>query len=247
MKLNGKRTGRPGIVLLHGMFGAGHNWEGCVAALAGRWTVYRPELPIFDMPLEETGVPSLVDYLSAFLDRKGLEKVVLGGNSLGGHVAISHAMRRPERVAGLMLVGSSGLFDRGFEREVPRRPKPEWIRAKIHEVFYEESQVSEELVAEISRTLAEPGRVRKIIRMAKSAKQDNLKESLPALRCPVLLIWGAQDQITPPVVAQSFKACLPQAELAVLERCGHAPNIERPEEVGRLMSAFMERHFGEAG
>ena len=247
MDQSAREAARPEVVLLHGMFGCAQNWKGCVGLLRAGWSVRVPEMPVLDLPQENTGVAALVDHLGTLLDRHGVSKAVLGGNSLGGHVALSYALRCPDRVAGLVLVGSSGLFERGIEREVPRRPKPEWIRGKMREVFFDESHVTEDLVERVQGVLSDTGRLRKIVRMAKSAKHENLRDLLPRLRCPILLIWGKDDRITPPEVAHEFKKCLPQAELVFLDRCGHAPNIERPEEVGGLISDFLDRHFGARG
>ena len=237
-------VGAPVVLLLHGMFGASHNWRACASRLERRWDVRAPDLPVLDMPPETTGVPALVDHIRALLDREGISRAVLGGNSLGGHVALALALRHPERVAGLMLVGSSGLFDRGVEREVPRRPTREWIRGKMLNVFFDASHVTEELVSEVQGALSDQSVARKIVRMAKSAKHDNLREALPRLQCPVLLVWGSNDRITPFGMAYEFKKKLPQAELAFIDRCGHAPNIERPVEVSGIMEQFLARHFG---
>jgi pimeloyl-ACP methyl ester carboxylesterase len=179
------------------------------------------------MPRNETGVHGLVEHIERSLDRENIERAVIGGNSLGGHVALAMALRNPKRVVGLLLAGSSGLFERSFDRKVPRRPSREWI-------------------SEIHGTLSDIGRTMKIIRMAKSAKQDNLREVLHRIRCPVLLAWGADDTITPPVVACEFKKYIPHAELEFINDCGHAPNIERPQELSGIMQRFLARHFAPA-
>jgi pimeloyl-ACP methyl ester carboxylesterase len=200
-------------------------------------------MPVFQMPRNETGVHGLVEHIERTLDREHIERAVIGGNSLGGHVALAMALRDPGRVVGLLLAGSSGLFERGFDRKVPRRPSREWIREKMRAVFFEELHVTEALINEIHDTVSDMGRAVKIIRMAKSAKQDNLREVLHRIRCPVLLAWGADDTITPPVVAHEFKQYIPHAELEFINDCGHAPNIERPRELGRIMERFLARHF----
>lgn len=247
MELTQEATAEPVVMLLHGMFGAANNWKVCASRLGGRWKVRVPEMPVLDLPREETGVPALVDHIRDLLDREGISRVVLGGNSLGGHVALALALKYPKRVAALMLIGSSGLFDRGFNRGVPRRPTREWIRNKMREVFFEESNITEDLINEVHGTLSNPGQVRKVLRMAESAKHDNLRESLPRLHCPILLIWGAEDQITPFSMAYEFKNCLPQAEMAIIDRCGHSPNIERPAEVSGIMEQFLASHFTRQG
>jgi pimeloyl-ACP methyl ester carboxylesterase len=90
-------------------------------------------LPIFDPTLAETSVEGLARHVVRFLDALDLHRVVLGGNSLGGHVALHLALTEPERVAGLILTGSSGLFERTVTGRAPHRPSTEWVRARMKE------------------------------------------------------------------------------------------------------------------
>lgn len=231
-------------VLLHGMFGKGVHWAACAEHLTGRlWKVLVPDLPVFDMPRHETGIESLAERAKALMDREGIQRPVIGGNSLGGHIALQMALRYPQRVGALILTGSSGLFERSFENRVPRRPTRDWLRAKAREVFYDEAHVTESLLNELKDTICDPRRALNIIRIAKSAKHDNLRHVLHQIRCPVLLVWGEDDNITPPSVAHEFKECLPDAELHFIPRCGHAPMMERPHEFNRIVESFLERVF----
>jgi len=232
---------KPAIMLLHGMFAGPGSWEACGAWLQKEWPVYVPELPIFETPYKKVGLNSLVDHIKRMLDDKEIERIVLGGNSLGGHVALKLALAYPDRMAGLVLVGSSGLFDR-TNQTTPIHPSREWVRKKMTEVFYDEAHVTEALVRKVHETISSPEQARKVVRMARSAKHDNLREKLSHLSCPVMLIWGADDQITPLNVAFEFKRCLPHAEMELIERCGHAPNIERPREVARIIGRFLVGH-----
>ena len=242
MERCGNPLSKPVLVLLHGMFGAAENWRDCADYLGRRWEVRVPEIPVWDMPRAETGVHSLVAHLERWLDAERIDRAVLGGNSLGGHIALALALQRPERVEALVLVGSSGLFERGLESQTPRRPTREWIRAKIRNVFFEESHVTDALVDHVLHTVSDYNRLTKIVRMAKSAKQDNVRDVLHQIHCPVLLVWGADDTITPSDAAHEFKKHIPHAELEFINQCGHAPNIERPLEVSAIMDSFLARH-----
>ncbi len=234
----------PVLLLLHGMFGRSEDWRACAAHLARHCRVLTPDLPVLDLPRSETGIHSLVEYVEDLLDRELVDYAVIAGNSLGGHVALSVALRNPQRVAGLVLTGSSGLFKRGFESNVPRRPSKEWVRNRIRDVFFEDRHVSSHLVDEVYSAVTDSALVRKIVRMAKSVKHENLGEILHRVCCPVLLVWGNEDLITPPATAHEFKERIPQAELHFIDRCGHAPNIERPEVLSRLVEQFLQRNFG---
>ncbi len=228
------------------MFGKAGNWQECARQLSRRWRVFIPELPIFDMPAHETGIENLSEYLRRFMDRNDIGRALLAGNSLGGHIALQMGLRYPGRVSAMVLTGSSGLFERGFERNVPRRPTRDWLRTKIREVFYDECHVTEALVDEVNDTICDPRRAIQILRIAKSAKRDNLRHVLHRITCPVLLAWGADDNITPPSVAREFKEFLPNAELEFIPKCGHAPMMERPHEFTRIMEHFLEKVFGPA-
>lgn len=76
--------------------------------------------------------------------------------------------------------------------------------------------------------------------MAKASSLFDLRAHLPGLHLPVLLVWGRQDRITPLEVGMEFQALLPQAALAVIEDCGHAPPLEQPEAFSQIMLAFLE-------
>jgi len=225
---------KPEIMLLHGMFVGAESWEACGTSLQKNWPVYAPELPILDVPCKQVGLTSLVDYIKCTLDDKEIDRIVLAGNSLGGHVALKVALAHPERVAGLVLVGSSGT-----NQLAPHRPSREWVRVKMKEVFFDEVHVTESLVGKVHETLSSPLQMRKVVRMAGSAKRDNVRDELSNLSCPVMLIWGADDQITPLEMAFEFKKRLPHAEMELIEQCGHAPNIERPQEVATIMGRFL--------
>jgi pimeloyl-ACP methyl ester carboxylesterase len=128
----------------------------------------------------------------------------------------------------------------------PRRPNRDWLRAKIGEVFYDDAHVTDALIDEVMQIITTPRLARQLLSLAKSAKHDNLRTELAGVRCRTLLVWGADDAITPLDVAEEFRACLPDASVALIARCGHAPMIERPEEFTRVVARFLER-LGEEG
>jgi pimeloyl-ACP methyl ester carboxylesterase len=82
----------------------------------------------------------------------------------------------------------------------------------------------------------------KIIALARSAIRHNLGDELKDLKLPVCLIWGKNDTITPPIVAEEFHKLLPNSELYWIDKCGHAPMMERPGEFNTILAAFLEKH-----
>lgn len=238
--LNGEK---PALLFLHGMFSRENDWKSSVEHFSKNWTVLAPNLPICDLPNSETCVNGLTQFVSRFLDEHGVKRAIACGNSLGGHVALLLALKNPERFPALVLAGSSGLFERSFERGVPVRPDRAWLRNKIGEVFFDSKHATEDLIEEVREMIFDSRRVRKIVRMAKSAKQNNLRDRLHQIACPVSLIWGEDDSVTPPSVAHEFNDRLPNAELHFIQRCGHAPTIEQPERFNTLLENTLAKHF----
>jgi 2-hydroxy-6-oxonona-2,4-dienedioate hydrolase len=220
-------TGEP-VVLLHGLMGQAEHWQSTLDALAPFCRPTALTLPILDPALPEHSVAGLTEYVRRFLDRQGYDRVVLGGNSLGGHIALELALSAPDRVSGLVLAGSSGLFERSFTRGVPHRPNAAWVREKMEEVFFDPTQVTPDWVQAVEDVLTVRRSALCLIQVARSAKTRNIETLLPALQMPTCLIWGEEDRITPPEVGRRFRALLPRSDLYLLARCGHAPMIERP-------------------
>ncbi|MGH7333113.1 MAG: alpha/beta fold hydrolase, partial [Candidatus Rokuibacteriota bacterium] len=134
-------AGEP-LLFLHGLLGGMYHWEVSLETLAEVGRPIALALPIFDPKLTETSVEELGRHVVRFLDALDLHRVVLGGNSLGGHVALHVALSEPERVAGLIVAGSCGLFERTVTGRAPHRPSAAYIRARMEEVFYDTSLVN---------------------------------------------------------------------------------------------------------
>jgi pimeloyl-ACP methyl ester carboxylesterase len=226
------------------MFGRPADWEPVGRALRDEWRVIIPRLPVFDFPHGECGLRALCNRVTAILDQQGIDTVILGGNSLGGHVALLLTLAMPERVTGLILTGSSGLYERGlqegFDRGVPRRPTRDWLRERVREVFYDPVHITDELLDEVAETVSRRRTVANIVRLARAVRRSNLRSELPAIHCPVTLIWGKDDQITPPEVAHDFAQHLPDVSTHFLDECGHTPPMERPEQFTAIVRQALE-------
>lgn len=233
-------TGEP-LVLLHGLFGALSNFQPLIEYFKNHNKVVVPMLPLLDMDLLHTSVGGLAKFVHKFLEARDLKQVHLLGNSLGGHVGLVHTLKHPERIKSLILTGSSGLFENGMGDSYPKRGDKEYIRKKTALTFYNPAMATEELVDEVYNITNNRMKVIKIIALAKSAIRNNLGEELNQIKQPTLLVWGNNDTITPPFVAKEFNKLIPHSELYFIDKCGHAPMMEVPDEFNAILHKFLKK------
>jgi 2-hydroxy-6-oxonona-2,4-dienedioate hydrolase len=188
-----------------------------------------PELPIYSSSLIDTNVKYFAKYINKFINFLKLDNVILVGNSLGGHVALVHAKLYPKQTKALVLTGSSGLYENSMGDTYPRRGDYEFIKKKTQDVFYSADVATKEVVDEVFEAVNDRKKVLKILAVAKSAIRHNMAKDLPSIHTPTALIWGKNDNVTPPDVANEFDKLLPNSKLFWFDKCGHAPMMEHPK------------------
>jgi len=229
------------LILLHGLFGALSNFGDLINYFKNHNKVVVPLLPLLDMDLLHTSVGGLQKFVHKFIEYQDYQNVHLLGNSLGGHVAILHVLKQPERIKSLILTGSSGLFENGMGDTYPKRGDYDYIKKKTELTFYDPKVASKELVDEVYEIVNNRLKAIKIIALAKSAIRNNLGEDINQINQPTLLIWGNNDAITPPFVGREFQRLIPNSELHFIDKCGHAPMMEVPEEFNRILHKFLTK------
>jgi pimeloyl-ACP methyl ester carboxylesterase len=229
------------LVLLHGLFGAMSNFTGIIEYFRNYNKVVVPLLPLFELDILHSTVGGLAKFLNKFLEARDYKEVHLLGNSLGGHVALVQALKNPERIKSLILTGSSGLFENGMGDSYPKRGDYEYIKTKTQLTFYDPKTASKELVDEVYSIVNNRIKAIKIISLAKSAIRNNLGEELNQIKLPTLLVWGNNDSITPPFVAKEFNKLIPNSELHFIDKCGHAPMMEVPDEFNAILHKFLKK------
>lgn len=231
------------IILLHGLFGALSNFKDVIEVFSKKYRIVVPIMPLYTMPIINTGVKSLAKYIEDFIDYKNYDQFTLLGNSLGGHVALVYTKDHLDKVHSLVLTGSSGLYENAFGGSYPRKGDKAYLRDKIAVTFYDPAMATDELVDACHEIVNDRGKLIRILAIAKSAIRHNMADDLPNLKVPTLLIWGKQDQITPPHVAEEFHEALPDSELVWIDKCGHAPMMERPEAFNKALDDWMHKRF----
>jgi pimeloyl-ACP methyl ester carboxylesterase len=236
-----KGEGTP-IIILHGLMGGLSNFHGVTDHFPKKgYKVLVPELPIYGMPMLKTNVKQFAKFVEGFIEFKGLEDVILLGNSLGGHIGLLHTKLYPKMVKALVITGSSGLYESAMGDGYPRRGDYDFIKKKAENVFYDPAFATKEIVDEVFATVNDRNKIVKTLAIAKSAIRHNMADDLPKMDTPTCIIWGKNDTVTPPDVADLFHELLPDSDLFWIDKCGHAPMMEHPQKFNAILDDWLEK------
>ncbi len=227
------------LLILHGLFGALSNFQRVIDTFSHKMQVSIPLLPLFTLPVPDTTVKGLEEHIEAFIEYRKYDNIVLLGNSIGGHIAQMYALKDQVRVKAMVLTGSSGLFENSLGESYPHKGNYEFVKEKTEYTFYNPQTATKELVDEVYEIVNNREKVLRVVSLAKSALRHNLREYLSEIKIPVLLVWGKNDNITPAFVGEEFQKLLPNAELHLIDECGHAAMMEKPEEFNAILGNFL--------
>ena len=230
------------IIILHGLMGGLSNFDGVADYFPKQgYKVVIPELPIYTQSILKTNVKAFARYVRDFITYKGFDRVILLGNSLGGHIALYHTKMYPEKMLGLVITGSSGLYENAMGDSYPRRGDYDYIQKKAEDVFYDPKIATKEIVDEVYTMANDRIKLIKTLTIAKSAIRHNMAKDLPKMHVPTCIIWGKNDKVTPPDVAVEFDKLLPNSSLYWIDKCGHAAMMEHPDEFNTLMHDWLKK------
>ena len=233
----------PVVIFLHGLMGALSNFEKTANIIAkGGYRVIIPSLPIYTLPILNTSAKGISRFLEKFISDLKLKDVSLLGNSLGGHVALIYTKNNPEIVKRLLLTGSSGLYEKAMGDTFPRREDYNYIKEKTQDVFFDPKIATKELVDEVFESVNSREKVIRILAIAKSAIRHNMAKELPNMKQDTCLLWGKNDTVTPPEVAEEFHKLLPNSDLFWFDKCGHAPMMEHPIDFANTCVEWLKKH-----
>lgn len=233
---NGKYRSR-NLILLHGMFGGLSNYDPLLEHVQG-YNIFVPAIPIYDFKTSRLKVRRLTQWLHSFCEAIEMDQAIFLGNSMGGHLALDFTLQYPEKVEALILTGSSGLMEKGFGSSFPRRNDREYIRKQAGLTFYEDL-IDDVILDEIMEVINNRKKLINLLAITRDTHKYNMEEHLPKIKQDVLLIWGRQDEITPPEVAVKFNQKLPHSQLRWIDKCGHAPMMEHPETFALFLNEFL--------
>jgi len=228
------------IIVLHGLMGGLSNFNSVASFLSTKgYKVIIPELPLYSMSILKTNVKSFAKYLHEFIEFKKIDKVILLGNSLGGHIGLYYTKHYPKKVKALSITGSSGLYENAMGGGYTKRSDYEVIKKKVQDVFYDPKIADKKMVDEVYATVNDRHKLIKTLAIAKSAIRHNMAKDLPNIKTPTCIIWGKNDEVTPPEVAEEFNILLPDSDLFWVDNCGHAAMMEHPDEFNQVLHDWL--------
>lgn len=255
----GPRDDPSPIVLLHGTSASLHTWEGWARALNGERRVIRLDLPGFGLtgpaPDEDYSIESYVRFMTAVLDRLGVRRCVLGGNSFGGYVAWATALAHPDRVEKLILVDAAGYPLRSTSVPIGFRIAQlpglnqlfrfvllrSIVESSVRNVYGDPGKVTPELVDRYYEITLREGNRRALMLRFQQVRPEALVSRIGELKLPTLVLWGGRDGLIPAENGERFRADIAGSELVVFDDLGHVPHEEDPARTVTAVKRFLDR------
>ena len=232
----------PPAVLLHGWGAEGASLQPLVAHLARRYRTITPDLPGFGstaLPPTDWGVDDYADWTAQLLAKLGVGRALFVGHSNGGRISIVLAATRPDLVDRLVLVDSAGLRPDLSAKQRAAAPVSKLGRAASGLPLV--GGLAERMRGRWHRALgaedyASAGPLRGTF--VKIVNRD-LRDLLPRVQAPTLVLWGERDDATPLSAAETMQQLIPDARLVVLPGAGHYSYLDRPVEACAALDEFL--------
>jgi pimeloyl-ACP methyl ester carboxylesterase len=253
----GPRDDASPIVLLHGTGSSLHAWEDWTRVLKEKRRVIRFDMAGFGLtgpsPDGIYSVDNDVLLVIAVLDKLGIARCVLGGNSLGGAVAWRTALAHPARVDKLILVDAGGYpahpqsVPLGFRlAQLPgigllltyTLPRS-LVEQGLRNVFGDPGRVTPEMVDRAIAINQREGNRRALVERFRQRQPGSLAHRIPELKLPTLIVWGGRDRLIPPDDAERFHRDIAGSVLAIYDDLGHAPEEEDPARTVTAVERFL--------
>ena len=239
------------VILLHGTGGEGARWTPQLQGLSSDFRVIALDQIGFgqsDKPMTNYHSGVFAGFLAGFMKAIGVPKASLIGQSMGAAVALSLAVEKPEMVERLVLVNGGGF------RTGPRTTPPDWharqianaatlseSREYMEKLYYDHSFVTDKLV---EQNLMQRLRSAYTIESMQNAADRGLggvsEDEVRAIKAPTLLVWGANDKLSPPVNADKLNAVIKGSRKVLIDKAGHYPFLEHPDRFNQVVREFLK-------
>ena len=253
----------PPVILLHGFGGSAYSWRFLGPVLARDHRVLTIDLKGFGLSAKpEDGkyaISDQADMVAAFIRARDLHDLAVIGHSMGGGVTLMAyfmvAGDVPARIKKLVLIDSAGYPQKlplfiwlakapGLSSVGGKLIPPRFATTRVlRKCYYHKDRITEEQIDTYAYYGSLPGAREAIVATAQQIIPENI-EAVTAryktIRVPVLIIWGAEDEVVPVSVGKQFKRDIPNSELVILPECGHMPPEEEPQETNRLITQFLK-------
>ena len=232
------------LVLVHGIGTSSSTWLRVMPRLAGSHRIIALDLPGFGFSSANStrGFSTLSEHvvaLSALMEKVTNEPVILLGHSLGGWICCRYAAAAPERVRQLVLVDTAGVYHPGVEhvRDLFTLQSVDDTRRLLTTLWFRYPWYFKPFAGSIHHELTQR-RMNDLV--ASIEATDFLADELARLAMPVNIIWGKQDAIFPSDNAAVLTDNIPRSSVHLIDRCGHVPQLERPEEFARILNQVLQ-------
>jgi pimeloyl-ACP methyl ester carboxylesterase len=253
----------PALVFVHGLSGSWPNWLEQLPVLADERRVIALDLPGFGhspMPREQLSISGYARLLERLLDQLGVDAAAVVGNSMGGFIAAELAIAFPQRVERLALVSAAGISTHQHPdvmRAVPTLTRLQriltatgaWVASKseavarrprlrdaaLEVVVRHPSRLPAALAAEQLRGAGKPG----FLQGLQAVLDYDIRERLPEIACPTLIVWGEKDRLISVEDADVFAELIPNSRKVIFDDTGHMAMLERPAAFNALLRDFL--------
>jgi pimeloyl-ACP methyl ester carboxylesterase len=235
----------PPLVLVHGVGGDADQWAFCFESLAASHRVIAVDLLGFgrsDKPLIDYRIAGYVELLDRFLGVIDVRRPSLLGHSLGGWITAAFASCFPEKVDKLILNDAAGVDEGSVALPVDLNVSTRANMRRVFNCMFHDTSIVTDALVDLAYSLhleRGDGYTIKSVLETLVANREKLDGKLGLIAAPTLILWGENDVITPPAMAQTYLRGIARSELCTLSRCGHLPCLERPAEFVAAVLSFL--------
>src|SRR5437764_6014429 len=242
------------VILLHGSGGDGARWMPTIQGLAPNFRVIAPDQigwGASDKPMTIYHGGVFAEFLARFMKEIGVPKAALIGQSMGAGVALQMAVKYPQMVERMVLVNGGGFTS---PNDPSRASAPDWharqianagtlaeSREYLEKMYYDHSLISDELVEQNLILRLHSAYTAESVQTANARGLGLLtEEEVRSIKLPTLLVWGANDKLSPPANADKLNAAISGSRNVLIDKAGHYPFIEHPDQFNAAVREFLK-------